>query len=480
MVAVAIDRFVEDFSSELAERNVAIFAGAGLSVSAGFVDWKGLLKPLADELNLDVDKEYDLVKVAQYHVNHHSDNRNDLSNAILNGFSRKQAQVTESHKVLARLPIYTYWTTNYDTTIEDALKAGGKSPDVKYEVAHLLQTLHGRDAIVYKMHGDVSNSGSAVLCKADYETYHLKRGDFLTALAGELLSKMFLFIGFSFTDPNLDYVLSRLHTKHGNNMRKHYCFVKKESEQKGDGAGDLSYRLAKQELFIKDLQRYNIRAVMVDEYSQIPEVLIKIEQRYKSKTIFVSGAANSYGDKFTAEQAIGFVHKLSMTLIEKKFRIVTGLGLGIGSTVVDGALQQVYRNERRMLTDELVIRPFPQSAMGQSIWPEYRKNMLDFSGLAVFMFGNKLDGTPPSLIESNGVIEEFEIAHAKGVKVLPLGFTEFAARTLWNRINGDFDVFYPSATPEFKILFARLGDSSRSLDEQLETIIDALLELQKI
>jgi hypothetical protein len=479
MVTVTIERFVEDFSNELAERNVAIFAGAGLSVSAGFVDWKGLLKPLADELSLDVEKEHDLVKVAQYHVNHHGDNRNDLSNAILNGFSRKQVQITDSHKILARLPVVTYWTTNYDTTIEDSLRAGGKSPDVKYEVDHLLQTLHGRDAIVYKMHGDVSNPVTAVLCKEDYETYHIKRGDFLTALAGDLLSKMFLFIGFSFSDPNLDYVLSRLHTRHGKNLRKHYCFVRKESAQVDDKAGDLEYRTAKQELFIRDLQRYNIRAVMVDNYGQIPEVLRMVERRNKSKTIFISGAANNYG-ALTNDVALDFVHKLSMALVEKKFRIVTGLGLGIGSTVVDGALQQVYRNEKRMLGDELVIRPFPQSVVGKQLWPEYRSNMLDFAGLAIFMFGNKLEGNPAVVVESNGVIEEFEISHAKGVKVLPLGFTEFAARTLWERVNSDFDNFYPSASTNFREIFSKLGDASRSLDDQLTTIIEALTELQKI
>ena len=44
MAIVSIDKFLEDFTKELREQNVAIFAGAGLSVAAGFVDWKGLLK----------------------------------------------------------------------------------------------------------------------------------------------------------------------------------------------------------------------------------------------------------------------------------------------------------------------------------------------------------------------------------------------------------------------------------------------------
>ena len=48
MAIVSIEKFVNDVTEELHERNVAIFAGAGLSVDAGFVDWKGLLKPLAE------------------------------------------------------------------------------------------------------------------------------------------------------------------------------------------------------------------------------------------------------------------------------------------------------------------------------------------------------------------------------------------------------------------------------------------------
>ena len=96
MAVVNTETFIRDFTKELSEHNVAIFAGAGLSVPLGFVDWKGLLKPLAEELDLDVDRESDLVRVAQYHVNHHQ-NRADLTDAVLNGFSRR---VATSHIVV--------------------------------------------------------------------------------------------------------------------------------------------------------------------------------------------------------------------------------------------------------------------------------------------------------------------------------------------------------------------------------------------
>lgn len=479
MAIVSIDRFVQDYSDALRQGTAAIFAGAGLSVAAGFVDWKGLLRPLADELQLDVAREHDLVRVAQYHVNHHS-NRNDLAQAILNQFSSRTATVTENHRILARLPISVYWTTNYDRSIEQALEQSGKVVDVKHQQAHLVQNLHDRDAIVYKMHGDCQHPAEAILAKEDYERYHLTRGDFLTALAGDLLSKTFLFIGFSFSDPNMDYVLARMFTRYGRNQNKHFCILRRESLVPGEAAEELAYRQAKQDYFIKDLERYNIRAVMVDSYDQITGVLQRIEMRYKSKTVFVSGAAHEYGSRWSSAEALDFVHRLSWDLVASDFRLVTGLGVGIGSTVVDGALQQIYRIQRRTLRDQLIIRPFPQSLEGKQLWSTYRDDMLNFAGIAIFMFGNKLTDAQSPVEISDGVIEEFRIAVRKGLKVLPLGFTEYAARTLYEQVAANFETYFPGATPLFQSLFQLLGDATRSLTDQLKTTLEALQELERM
>ena len=48
-----------------------MFAGAGLSVPAGFVNWKELMRSIADDLGLSVDREHDPIAVAQYHQNEH-------------------------------------------------------------------------------------------------------------------------------------------------------------------------------------------------------------------------------------------------------------------------------------------------------------------------------------------------------------------------------------------------------------------------
>jgi NAD-dependent SIR2 family protein deacetylase len=143
------ERFVETFIKELEEENVAIFAGAGLSVGAGYVDWRKLLQPIAQELDLDIDQEHDLISIAQYHLNE-KQNRIGLNRALIEQLSPGHAP-TENHRILARLPIKTYWTTNYDKLLEESLKAAGKIPDVKYTVDHLKLTKPKRDAIIYKM-----------------------------------------------------------------------------------------------------------------------------------------------------------------------------------------------------------------------------------------------------------------------------------------------------------------------------------------
>ncbi len=158
-----LDAFVEIYVQALQDQNAAIFAGAGLSIPAGLVNWKELLEDIAAEVGLDVHKEDDLVTVAQFHVNEHK-GRHRINQALIDEFS-KRAKLTENHKLLATLPVKTYWTTNYDTLLEDSIVAAGKRPDVKRTVENLALTVPRRDAVVYKMRGDISLPDKAVVTR---------------------------------------------------------------------------------------------------------------------------------------------------------------------------------------------------------------------------------------------------------------------------------------------------------------------------
>src|SRR4051812_5335685 len=121
-------KFINEFVSEINNGDAAIFAGAGLSAAAGFVNWKGLLRDLADEIGLSVDRESDLTMVAQYYCN--SFNRAKINDKIINEFTTLE-KGNLNHSILSRLGIDTYWTTNYDQLIERTLETDGKIVDVK-------------------------------------------------------------------------------------------------------------------------------------------------------------------------------------------------------------------------------------------------------------------------------------------------------------------------------------------------------------
>ena len=89
-------------------------------MSSGYVDWNGLLKNVVRDLGLDPDKEHDLVTLAQYHCNQAKGNKARLTQIIFDNFSAIKTP-TANHRILAALPIHTYWTTNYDKLIEKSL-----------------------------------------------------------------------------------------------------------------------------------------------------------------------------------------------------------------------------------------------------------------------------------------------------------------------------------------------------------------------
>lgn len=467
------NRIVNELIKDLSEENLAVFAGAGLSAPAGFVSWKELLKPIAEELDLDIEREPDLVALAQYHCNSNLANRGKLNQLLINELS-DEAKSTENHKILARLPISTYWTTNYDKLLETSLTNIGKVPDTKFRNKQLSFTKRGRDAVIYKMHGDIDHPDEAVLTKDDYESYHVKMQPFINALSGDLVSKTFLFLGFSFTDPNLDYILSRVRIAYNTDQRQHYSIQKIVSPLPDEDAADTEYRTRKQELFIQDLLRFGIKTILVDEYSEITEFLSKLEWAYRRRTIFLSGAAHEYG-KWSNDEAEHFIYSLAKDIASRDFHIVSGFGLGVGSSVITGVLEHVYMNGGRLDSDQLILRPFPQNEIGSrkisEVWHDYRTDMVSFSGIAVFVFGNKLkDG---NIVVSDGLIREFEIAKEQGLILLPIGATGYAAEQIYEILQSegyfDSEIFPDKVKPEL----VKLNDATASL----ESLNDSLLKI---
>lgn len=436
-----VETFIKEYVRAITEGYAAIFAGAGLSCGAGYVNWKELMRPLAEEIYMDVDREHDLVAIAQYYRNENG-TRADINQRILNEFTQK-AQRNENIEIVTRLPIHTYWTTNYDKLIEENLEKNNRKLDVKITQDNLANNIYDRDAVVYKMHGDANSPQDAVLTKDDYEMYEYNRPLFRTLLQGDLISKTFLFIGFSFEDPNLDYILSQIRVLLGESTRIHYCFFEKVKQRDGEDIEEHIYNKAKQGLRIKDLMRYGIKAVLLDSYSEITNILKQIERGCLLKNVFISGSLAKSEDSWTEQDVHAFTYGLSNSLVSENYKVISGFGLGIGSTIINGALDEIYEHKYKHIDENLCLRPFPQTQGSLTQldirWKKYREDMIRQAGIVVFIFGNKR--VNDEITFADGMIEEFEIAMAQNKIVIPVGCTGGAASIIHDRVVNNIDKY---------------------------------------
>lgn len=469
---IGLDReaFFREYGAALEQGTAAVLAGAGLSRSAGYLDWKGLLRDHAEELGLDIDVEHDLVAVAQYHVNSNTQDRSRLNAHLRTAFSAEPAP-TPSHRTLARLPIRTYWTTNYDQLIEEALKATGKKPDVKRSKRNLTTTRSGALATVYKMHGDEGDIEEVIITRDDFERYAREHGEFLVQLRSDLSTKTFLFLGFSFSDPNLDQVLGQVRAVFGSSPRTHYTVMRREGPEPGRSPEESAYAARKQALRIADLKRYGIHTVLIDEWSELPALLDELERRFLRRYVFVSGAAADYPAPFDRQRLEGFVAELGRRLIRHEYNLVSGFGLGIGAALITGALEAVYADDAARVEQRLVLRPFPVGR--RELYTRYRQDTVERVGFIVLVAGTKLKDGEVTL--SEGCREEYELARARGIYPVPVGATGGVAKQVWDEVAQRFEDVFPPDTP--RQAFDRLGDGGLSDDELLGAAFELIHHL---
>lgn len=287
-------------------------------------------------------------------------------------------------------------------------------------------------------------------------------------------------MGLSFSDPNIDYILSRVRVQYERDQRHHYCIQRKVSKLPSETDDSFKYRELKQHYFIHDLKRFGIQTALVGDYRDITVLLEKITARYKRRSIFISGAAEEYGN-FSQADAQGFLHDMSREIASEKNRIITGFGLGVGGAVINGALAHLNDIGKTISDEDIVMRPFPQvAASGTSLpdkWMEYRKAMIGHAGIAIFVYGNKRDSTN-NIILSNGMKQEFDLCIDAGVMPLPIGATGYMAEILWNEVYNNFKKFYPDVTPAFRDGFEKLGDNSLALSELISITKNLITQLQ--
>lgn len=452
--------------------DAALFAGAGLSRPAGFVDWRRLLRGIADELGLDVDAEPDLAAVVQFYVNKWR-GRDEVIAHLIGELSRG-ASVTRNHELIASLPIPTLWTINYDTVIEEASRRARKRLDVKIRQEHLASYLPKRDAVLYKMHGDVGAPDEAVLVKDDYERYDDERRGFSAALRGDLGSKTFVFLGLSFSDPGIDLLLARIRgLLDANRRRDHFCVMKAPDPAQAYAARRLDLR-------VDDLRRYGIQTVLVDDFGRITEMFEELARRHFRRDIFVSGSADDYSPLGPA-RIEGLARRLGAEIIRRGYNLTSAYGPGIGRLVTLGAIDETFKDPKAHLDERIDVLPMPpgrpDSLERDVMQTRLRAEMIQRTGFSVFICGNKRRGG--SVVRADGCLEEFDITTSLGKHPIPIGVTGWVAQELWQEVTASLARYFPRKEREVAPWFQVLGDVKSTDDQLMDAvfgIIDALVK----
>lgn len=474
-----LNDFINEYANSLKNGEAGLFVGAGLSFDSGMPSWKELLRKPAKSIGMDVDREEDLITLAQYFVNEEHGARAMINSELKDQFENL-SKINKNQEIIAQLPMDTIWTTNYDNLLESAFKNNDKVCDVKRNKNDFTSSPRNSSVTFYKMHGDMSDVNSTVITRREYEEYDRNFELYVTALKIDLVRKTFLFIGYSFQDPNLKYILSQLRVLLENGPKKHYFLVKKIEREPEEREEDFEYRVNKQRLQIEDLAQYNINAVEVDSYEQITVVLEKIKLKVKQNHIFLSSAQVT-NQGISQENLDFLLTRLSYRLVKDGNVIVNGYGWNAGNAIIKGALMAIMEDPSKSIDEYLKVFPFPQPEIGNdrksmsTQWTEIRKEMLNDSGIAIFLSGNKNENGKTLI--SNGMLEEFQIAHQNDVITIPIGFTGGASKKIFNKISDDYSLYYGDNNDLIDIV-QKLSKSNSDNESVINEIISAIKNVQ--
>lgn len=178
---------------------LVVFAGAGVSVDSDVPNWVELVEQLRTELDNDK-REFNLVG-DQFLLERGQKEYHEKIQEILNHGHTKANPIHE--QILKLKPLHVV-TTNYDTHFEQLIDTGRFQYSVVSQDSDLPYTKSS--SLLIKMHGDF-DSRNIIFTQDDYDNYSTLFPLVEGYVKGLFASKLVLFIGFSFTDPNLDQIL---------------------------------------------------------------------------------------------------------------------------------------------------------------------------------------------------------------------------------------------------------------------------------
>ncbi len=213
----------ERLFEKIRHESVVLWAGAGLSIYAGYPTGVQLAQILYNNLPAEDQSSTlptaPLTNIATELVRSNGNKRNNLNKILCDIFINRRPSSIEYHEKLASIPhIRTIITTNYDKLFENAyrgkLQLATKDEDIAY--------LNSNIPTLYKIHGDLEhNKDGIVITGQDYYDFVKRENDLInTVIKERLASNSVLFLGYNLEDPNMMATFETITSKLGNHMHE--------------------------------------------------------------------------------------------------------------------------------------------------------------------------------------------------------------------------------------------------------------------
>jgi len=429
---------VSRFGRHVDAASASVFIGAGLSVGAGYPGWARLVEPL--RLDLDIPLIPDLPQLAQYYADTAPGGRENLEGRVRVALEAVGNPLpTPSHVLLGQLPVTEFWTTNYDSLIERAVT----DAHVFVEDADLADPVEPGLRRVYKMHGSLDPPSPIVVTRDDYENYPWTHPRFWALLQAQFLTRSFLFLGFSFTDPNMEIVFRLVRIHAADAKREHYAVLKRPESTGATDNDAKAQRLF--ELRVQDLNRVGVQVLVIEAHEEVESLLQRLVARCRPSQAMVCGSApggaprgaagRSYPTAPVPKEIAEMATAIGVRLAETEVRLVAA---GEPGAIVGYELlrqlrhRDLYRDDRFTLVRRVRNEPVdsPNLRLGNIIFTGEEPNDLRSSALRQVRALLVLGG-------ADGTETEVEQAETVGLGVVPVGVTGGTAEVVWRRMRAD-------------------------------------------
>jgi len=210
-----------------AHGNGTVFVGAGMSLGSRLPSWYELMEPLRLDLGKEIAASADYLQIAELYETKH--NRSVLVQYLKDRLGDVRFQLTKAHELIVGLPVKRIYTTNFDTLLEQASQKKQINRNVIVNASQVGFSNHSVLSIV-KLHGDLGDPDSIVITSRDFHGYFARNPSVADLLKVELQTHTILFLGYSFSDPNLGMILGSAAAQSGSSGPLLYSLQFKPSE----------------------------------------------------------------------------------------------------------------------------------------------------------------------------------------------------------------------------------------------------------